>query len=64
MVLVSTCVHLPVSSELRLQTKRLRARVALVWFIRHVDPAVDAQAGGVSKGFVADVTCERPVSCV
>lgn len=64
MVLVSACVYFPVRSELRLQTERLRAKVTLVWFIRHVDPAVNTQAGGVGEGFVADVTCERSVSRV
>lgn len=63
-VLVSPRVHFAVRPELRLQTERLGAEVTLVRFVRHVDPAVDAQAGHVREGFVANVACERPVSRV
>ena len=64
MVLVSTRVQLPVGSELSLQAERLRAELALVRFVGHVHPAVNAQAGQVGEGFVADVAGEGSVSCV
>lgn len=57
-VVLREVVQLLVRYEMRLQTERFEADVALVGFFVHVVPLVVAQRGHVGEGFAANVTFE------